>query len=67
MRSKTNTRANSLPDTDNGVVVTAGEGGWGRAKRVQLQGAEGRLDSGGEHTVKYTQVPCYRAVRLKCT
>ena len=57
MRNKTNTQANNLTDTDNGRVVTRGEGGWGKVERIKglkIYGAGRRPDLAGEHAVEYT-------------
>lgn len=47
---KTNT------DTVNRAVVTSGEGGRGRVKKVNCMVTDGNLTSRGEHAVVYTQV-----------
>ena len=52
-----NTQANNLTDTDNGRVVTRGEGGWGKVERIKglkIYGAGRRPDLAGEHAVEYT-------------
>ena len=51
-------------DTENRLVVTRGERGWGRAKWVKGVNSmvtDGNYTFGGEHTVVYTEVKleCY--------
>lgn len=51
------TKQKALIDTDNSMLVSRGEGGGGRLKRVkgvQYKGAEGDSILGGEHTLQLT-------------